>query len=73
MHLTERETGVFEGVGVTGGGGVAHVGEFAFVALGTHVEEFGGHGGVEDEVAVEESGNRMVSVSLEFVWGRSET
>lgn len=55
VDLTEGEAGVFEVVWVTGGGGVAHVGEFAFVALGAHVEEFGGHSGVEDEVAVEES------------------
>lgn len=55
MYLTEREAGVFEVVRVAGGGGVTHVGEFALVALGAHVQQFGRDGGVEDEVAVEES------------------
>lgn len=37
VHLTQGEAGVFEVVGVARRGGVAHVGEFAFVALGAHV------------------------------------
>ncbi len=33
---TDGKPGVFEVVGVAGGGGVAHVGEFALGAVGTH-------------------------------------
>lgn len=64
MDLTESEARVFEVVRVTGSGGVAHVCEFALVTLGTHVQQLCGHGGVEDEVPVEESvwvGMRKVS------------
>ena len=39
VYLAEGEAGVFEVVGVAGCCGVAHVGEFALVAQGTHVEE----------------------------------
>jgi hypothetical protein len=34
--LTEGKPGIFEVVGVASGGGVAHVGEFALGAVGTH-------------------------------------
>ena len=55
MHLTESEARVFEIIRVAGGCGVPHMGEFAFGAVGAHIEQLFGHCVVEYEVAVEES------------------
>jgi hypothetical protein len=55
VHLTESEARVFEIIGIAGGCGVPHMGEFAFGTVRTHVEQLFGHCVVEDKVAVEES------------------
>jgi len=55
VHLTESEARVFEIIRIACGCGISHMGEFAFGAVRTHIEQLFGHCIVEYEVTVEES------------------
>lgn len=66
MHLSEREAGIFEIIGIASGCRVSHVREFALVFQPTHVQKFGRHGGIENKVSVEQSRHFSLVFSAEW-------
>ena len=56
VNLTKSEARVYKVVGAAGGGGVSHVGKFAFGVVCAHVKELCRDGAVDHKVTVVESG-----------------
>ena len=51
--MSEGKAFFHEVVGIAGRGAVTHVGELAFVASRTHIEQLRGYGRVKDKVSME--------------------